>query len=54
MIPCSRPILQAYVALSFFQVLRILLIGEVQPSVREDEPVLWGLGPGIALSIPFE
>jgi hypothetical protein len=53
-IPCSRPIVQGYVSLSFFQVLRILLMVEVQPAVRQDEPDLWELRPGIGFSLPFE
>jgi len=53
-IPCSRPVMQGYIALSFFQILRLLLIGEVQPAVRGMEPDLWEFLPGIALSIPLE
>ncbi len=53
-VPCSRPLVQGYLALSFFQVLRILLILEVQPAVRPDEPDLWVLRPGIGFTLPFE
>ena len=53
-LPCSRPIVQGYVDLSFFQILQLLLIIEVMPAVRGNEPDLWDLSPGIRISLPFE
>ncbi|MBW2463306.1 MAG: patatin-like phospholipase family protein [Deltaproteobacteria bacterium] len=53
-LPCSRPIVQGYVDLSFFQILHLLLIVEVAPAVRPNEADMWDLSPGLRVSMPFE
>ncbi|RLB50491.1 MAG: hypothetical protein DRJ42_18715, partial [Deltaproteobacteria bacterium] len=53
-LPCSRPVVQGYVDLSFFQIIHLLLTVEVMPAVRTDEPDIWDLSPGLRISMPFE
>ena len=53
-LPCSRPVLQGYIDLSFFQLVHLVLIGEVMPAIRTGEPDLWDFSPGLRVSMPFE